>query len=231
MQVPAQWPAPTDQRVSVARRRVAEVLSDTALTSGQLAEYYDPSGDFAGHVFDQRADSDPNDVSASDLLAITTMQVQAAPRAVTNFLTDGQPRQDVINALRATDDVPLWTASSEQLSHAAAFYTTVKKTLGGTNMWVTASKLCARKRPALIPVRDSVIAEGLGLPGKDFREDWLIIGKVLEDTHLREQLQDAAEAADPAGSTVLSSVPELRLLDAVLWRRWSQATRGGGQRR
>lgn len=31
--------------------------------------------------------------------------------------------------------------------------------------WVTVSKLCARKRPALFPVRDSVVCEGLGVHG------------------------------------------------------------------
>jgi hypothetical protein len=43
-----------------------------------------------------------------------------------------------------------------------AVYSPVKQALGNpevkrTNPWVTASKLCARKRPHLFPVREKVV--------------------------------------------------------------------------
>lgn len=68
---------------------------------------------------------------------------------------------------------------------AAALYAVVKAQFSDGNMWVSASKLCARKRPRLIPVRDSVIVAGLGLPDVDFGEDLLIMGAALESQEIR----------------------------------------------
>jgi hypothetical protein len=110
-------------------------------------------------------------------------------------------------------------ASAAHLLAAAALYELVKRQFTDESMWVTASKLCARKRPQLIPVRDSVIGAGLGLPNRDYRQDWLIIGSVMEDADVPACLRRCGEAADPSGGTILAGVPELRLLDAVLWMR------------
>ena len=44
------------------------------------------------------------------------------------------------------------------------------------NPWVTDSKLCARKRPDLFPVRDSVVCAYLGLidPKGNYEVDWQV---------------------------------------------------------
>ncbi len=111
-----------------------------------------------------------------------------------------------------------------ELAAAAALHPLIKTTLGGRNMWVTASKLCARKRPRLIPVRDPVIVTGLGLPNTDFRVDLQIIGAVMGDDDIRACLRYAADVvdrADPDRTTRVASIPLLRLLDTALWMRWS----------
>ena len=79
-----------------------------------------------------------------------------------------------------------------------------------------------------IPVRDSVIVAALGLPNVDFREDWLIIGAIMQCDEIRAPLRECAEAADPGQVTMLAHVPELRLLDTVLWMRCSAAGRRRG---
>jgi hypothetical protein len=101
---PDTWPQPDTGHVDEARRNVAAVLADRDLTSTQLREFYDPTRNFAGPVFDDRSRSDLNDLSALDLLAVTTMHVRAGPRALSAFLNDGEARTELLGALRASDD-------------------------------------------------------------------------------------------------------------------------------
>lgn len=221
MRGPSDWPAADSAVVAGARRRVDAVLADSTATIEDLKTFYSPDRDYAGPVFDDRTGSDPNKIDARDLLAITAMSVQAGPRAIGKFLQPGELRTKMAAALRATDDVSLWEASPAQLEAADALYRCVKQRLSSANMWVTTGKLCARKRPQLIPVRDRVIVAGLGLPAQHFGQDWLVMGGLLEAHDIRVELQRCAAKAATAGS-IIASVPELRLLDAVLWMRWSR---------
>lgn len=224
MHRPADWPCPDQLIVAGARARVEDVLEDSPATVRDLKMFYDPRGNYAGPVFDDRTGSDPNEVGDADLLAVTAMDVQAGPRAIGKFRRTGNPRTDLLAALIITDDVPLWDASAAQMESAASLYRLVKEILSPTNMWVTTGKLCARKRPQLIPVRDRVIVAGLGLIARTFYEDWLVIGSVLETEEIRLELRRCAVEAS-APDNMVGSVPETRLLDAVLWMRWSEARR------
>ena len=145
-----------------------------------MAQFYDPSGKYAGltfHTLPPAAPPDPadDDLTAADLLAITLMDVTATPLAVRQLLEDGKPRQDALEALRRVPTtVDLAGASPAQLDAAVRLYRALKAGLGGVNPWVTASKLAARKRPALIPVRDSVVTDGFSAcPAETFvRTGW-----------------------------------------------------------
>lgn len=225
MQAPAHWPAVDTRLITAARERVRIVLADQARTARELAMYYDPDGDYAGPIFDDRAHVATDEFTPADLLAITAMQVQASPRALGRFLKRDAHRRQLRDALVAAPDAPLWEAPAVLLDAAADLYALVKRQFSDGNMWVTASKLCARKRPQLIPVRDSVLVADLGLPNRDYRSDWLIMGAVMDDPDIRTGLRQCAEAADPDGRTILTGVPDLRLLDAALWMRWSRGGR------
>jgi hypothetical protein len=85
---------------------------------------------------------------------------------------------------------------------------------------VTTSKLTARKRPDLFPVRDSVVSKYLGLSGRsqNFEVNWQVYRRLLQDDAIRSRLDQLVdEAADRDGVDVGSPLRRLRHLDVVLW--------------
>lgn len=89
MQHPSNWPTPHEDVVAGARERILTVLADTTRSAQDLSRFYDPQGNYAGPIFDDRTGSDANDITAHDLLAITSMQVQAGPGLSGGFSTQG----------------------------------------------------------------------------------------------------------------------------------------------
>lgn len=89
---------------------------------------------------------------------------------------------------------------------------------------MVASKLCARKHPALIPVRDSAVVEVLRLGSRpNYKTHWLVYRFLLRDQAVAASLSSAAmDAVQIHGAPDLADLPSLRLLDSLLWM-----TRGG----
>ena len=88
------------------------------------------------------------------------------------------------------------------------------------NPWVTTSKLTARERADLFPVRDSVVSKVLGLSGRkqNFEVDWQVHRSLLQDEGIRSRLDLVLDdAADRDGVDIGSPMPRLRHLDVVLW--------------
>jgi len=112
------------------------------------------------------------------------------------------------------------------------FYRAVEASISSStskepNPWVTASKLCARKRPALFPVRDRNVCQHLGILGlNDFRADWQVFRMLAQD----EDVYAAVDAlpgqvtAASSGRRIALDVSPLRLLDAAIWTHtiWGQ---------
>jgi len=85
---------------------------------------------------------------------------------------------------------------------------------------VTASILCARKRPYLFPVRDSVVRDFLGLTQYgNYQVDWQVFRAMLGDTTIVRACDTAVAAAyEEAGDRRLAvDRDRLRVLDAALW--------------
>lgn len=78
--------------------------------------------------------------------------------------------------------------------------------------WVTAGKLMARKRPALVPVYDRVVRCALERP-KGF---WMWLHELLQ-TNDRALERRLLEMRDEAG--VPETVTPLRVLDVIVWMR------------
>lgn len=78
--------------------------------------------------------------------------------------------------------------------------------------WVTASKLLARKRPALVPVYDRVVRCAFGHPAHPW--EWLVVHFADHDADLAGRLAAVREQAG-----VDAGVSVLRVLDVIVWMR------------
>ncbi|MFD6073827.1 DUF6308 family protein [Amycolatopsis lurida] len=84
---------------------------------------------------------------------------------------------------------------------------------GGTNRWVTANKLLARKRPRLLPVYDSRVESLLGAPNSF----WECLWSWFDGDPRR--VDGLRSLRDEAGG--IEDISLLRCLDVVLWMRAS----------
>jgi len=168
--VPDGWTPVPDGVFEFAKDRALEKLSPEGddPVGPRLARYYDRSGNYAGASFVETAPNPVNDIVASDLHAVSLLSVTIGPGATRRFLEPGTVRDHLLASLGSVPDKDLADADAEDLAAVARLYEAVKASLRDptsrtSDRWVTASKFCARKRPRLFPVRDSVVCNILGL--------------------------------------------------------------------
>lgn len=216
------WPRPSEDELAGALRGSTAALTDRTHAAEALVRFYNPSGNFAGLTFLAFGPNESRSIEVDDLLATTLLEVTAVPHAVRRLLESRECRDEVTRALSAVrDDVTLADAEVTDLEAAANFYTTIKPYLedpmaAASNRWVIASKLCARKRPKLIPVRDSVVVAALGLTNRDFRTDWLVFRHLMLNPEVRADLSTVTELAAKKNADI-AFVPRLRALDTIIW--------------
>lgn len=203
-------------------RRVARLIDedlDDPDAAQFLRQFYDPSSNYAGATYLDLGKNDPNNIIEDDLLAVTLLEVRFHPRSVRRLLDRNSPaRRAVLDQLKAVPPgVELGPADIKTVDLAWQFCRSVHDLLGGSQ-WVAIGKLCARKRPALIPIQDSVMNDRLDLRHGGF---WLTTRALLDDQR-RARLRQLALDADPSGSLGLAGIPTLRLLDTVVWMRHSK---------
>lgn len=185
-----------------------------------LRKYYDPTSSYAGSTFLDLQPNDPEDLTATDLYALSLLDVRATPLAGRRLLQPGHHRECVLAALSSPDlpaSADLSTASPATFDAAETLYLALRDALG-QNPWVTASKLCARKRPYFFPIRDSVVTQlVLGL-GELYLVDWMVYRHLLARQELMAELSMVtARASELSDSTDGISDPPLRVLDVLLW--------------
>lgn len=209
------WDMPDTSAMALSRTRALAILKSRT-TPDDVVRFHDPAGNFAGPTFQDLDPAHDNEVVASDLLAVTLMNVAVQPAAVRRILEDAGNQRRLTEALRTVPaNVSLAEADQDVLNSAAGLYQLFKELLRG-NKWVTASKLAARKRPALIPVRDRVIVKHLELDNRDFREDWRVMRHLLRDNDVLEALAEVRTLA-ARQQPVVADLSHLRLLDSALW--------------
>ena len=209
------WDTPDPDAFAAARQAALAILADPA-TPSKVAAFYDPARNFAGATFTSLAPTSGHELTPSDLVAITLMNVSVQPAAVRRLLEPGDVRSAISVALaNVPTDLSLQDADHAALEAAAALYTAIKDALRG-NKWVTASKIAARKRPALIPVRDRVVVTELQLANQDFRSDWTILRALVRDEEIGAALRSLASTASSSAQD-LTRMPALRLLDTAVW--------------
>lgn len=198
------------------------LVSEAAVDA--LCRYYDPASDYAGALFTALEPNDPTRVTPTDLLAVTTLSVKMPPRAIRGVLSaEGTGR---LSALLATlpVDARLEDDGVEQYAAAMAELQEATKSLLGSNPWVTASKLCARKRPHLFPVRDRLVLELLELR-PDYASNWPVFATIMRDARVAARLDEVIATAEAAGADLGDPGLRLRHLDVVLWMRGRAAAR------
>lgn len=180
-----------------------------------ISLFYEDEGRFAGRTFVELRPNEPDRVSAEDLLAVTFMGEIYPPYAVRQLL-DGSLGRELSKVL---GDIPsdrdLWQVDAAELDGSPTdAWRLLRKALKGYGVGSTKiSKLLARKRPALIPIHDSVIGEHIA-PAETY---WRVFHEFLQDEGHRRLIEDI-RPKDIANE----DLPLLRVLDTAVWMRYSR---------
>lgn len=181
----------------------------------------DPGGPlFTGARFDRFPDDGPRTAvdeatdwfTAEDLLAVRMLSVTVPARAAVRLLdTEAGWFHQLLADVPS--DVALWEASDEHLGAADRLWRAVEDLhkVG----WVTAGKLCARKRPLLVPIYDAVVKDALGPDDMGF---WASLRDALAPGGKPGPIvEELAGIRDAAG--VGEDISLLRILDVAIWMR------------
>lgn len=183
---------------------------------GLLRTYYGPRLDggqpFDGRYFDTWRPGPPDTFIAEDILSVAFLGVTIDRRA---FLTILDPSPDNrFNALLAKvpNRVDFWDAGAPAASSAQWQLYDMLRGLSGIGP-TKASKLLARKRPHLVPIRDSVVARVLDLR-KPF---WAPLYGASQEIDLRARLAAIKARARAEGVVLPDNLAFLRVFDVVVW--------------
>jgi len=170
-----------------------------------VAAYFNSEEDFAGLSFACLGSNPRDTVTASDLPAVSLLDIAWRPEAVRRLLdTNARMASGLLSAIGS--DIDLWEASDEDLTAVDPLWDALLRMPGvGT---ATASKLLARKRPRLYPVSDKVVIQASGVSGWT----WEALRVFLQDPAARAEI----EMLRPPSATGLSL---LRILDVAIWIR------------
>jgi len=238
---PEGWTAATDSQLERAEALVLEAL-DGEIAVGHVERYYRRDGNYAGATFLDLDTVDPYSFTPADLLSLNLLGVAVQPVAVRRLLEPSRERGHLLRLLSEENlplDADLAMADADQLLAMAELHRALKRVLSpadvkNPNPWVTASKLCARKRPDLFPVRDNVVCNHLGLiePKGNYEVDWQVFRHLIQDNAIRRRLDEIVdEACQRPGVDVGHPNRRLRHLDVVLWmhaRPQGRRTTGSG---
>ena len=225
--IPEGWELAPDDRLRRAADIVVTVLERPGAVD-DVATYYDRESNYAGATFLDLDPSDPYAITSGDLLATTLLSVTIEPQAVRRLLEMTPANREVRHLLTEESlplDADLAMADERTLGAMASLHVATKQALSLTrakkaNRWVTASKLCARKRPDLFPVRDSVVCDLLELSGskQNYEVDWQVFRHIIQTEEVRRTLDDIVdEASTRTGVNIGHPNRRLRHLDVALW--------------
>lgn len=162
----------------------------------------------------------PNQITASDLLAVGTLSVNVPARANIGIL--GELAEEISGLLAQIPadmrmgelrDELSFTAHLGPESSAHKLWDLLRRNAEDESRWYVgptiASKIMARKRPHLIPIEDSVVDRVIGRGKQDSWRLWW--EALVADEYLEER---ASEVRQHISRPQLST---LRTLDIVLW--------------
>ncbi len=184
---------------------------ENALSS--LRAYLHP-GAFTGAWFDRIPNNDPYAITAEDVVAVSMLSVDIPPRLSAWLLGDGAPHvRSLLEQIPLAEEIADSNLLLDESGPAWRLWAELRQ-FSGVGRTKT-SKLMARKRPRLIPIYDSVVAEALGI--KTSNNTWKLWTSFMRDIGISEFRDDA----DQVGAAHLS---DLRIIDIVIWMRRHGAT-------
>lgn len=218
-------PVVSTQKLNYALDRAREALQgDTAVD--RIAEYYRIESDSAGSLYLGIPDHDPTVITVADLFAVSSLSIKIPPRAARRLLLEPGGADGVTRALGELPSKALAKADEADLRLMEDFYRAVKDSLKRaeakrpSGAWVTASKIVARKRPDLFPVRDTQVTTFLGTrESADYFTDWIVYRYLMNDEVVLSDLKRIAGALEGLAESdahLIEAAP-LRLLDVALW--------------
>lgn len=226
--LPPLWSSPSSDTLAHALDVTRGALSPTGSRDvySRLTAYYDRSGGALGSLFTALNPNMLQDVTPTDLLAMTTFCGALSPRLIRRILEPSPRRSALLRALHELPDDDLAAASVHrllamenlQLAARDAFRSSTELQETGRT-WDPATVLCARKRGDLFPNPSHSVRSLLGLlPGPlAYRQTWLIYRFLLRSDEVRRRLFAILESLDDASD--YSVVPDhgvLSILDATL---------------
>ncbi|WCE38830.1 DUF6308 family protein [Brevibacterium sp. BDJS002] len=218
------FPTVSSDTLDFAKKQCLHVLNND-LTPERVRKYYDVDTNYAGATFAGLKPNAAGEITDTDLLAVTTLSVDIPVLAVRRILEDNAIQSKIHGALEALAACALEDTVAQSFPSMEAFYDLVKSLLAkadtkSSNPWVTASKIAARKRPDLFPVRDRVVCKLLGIHRHgDRAKDWVVYRELMRDEEVRSALSAAvakAEAVEDQREVNFDLEP-LRQLDVALW--------------
>lgn len=151
-----------------------------------------------------------NRFTAADLMAVTALSVKVTARAAVWIVEDGAAQLTKWLSAIPTDLEPGSAEGRELLTTPDS---PVHRLFGDLKAldkvgWVTSGKLCARKRPHLVPVYDKHVRTAVGAPASW----WTLVADAFDDPSFLAKLDQLRGL--PA---VPEHVSRLRVLDVAIW--------------
>lgn len=218
------FPEVSSDTIDFAKHKCLLVLRDD-LTPERVRHYYDANTNYAGSTFAGLEPNFSDTITATDLLAVTTLSVDIPVLAVRRILEDEATQNELRVALESLPSCSLEDTVEHDFSAMEVFYDLVKSLLAradskSSNAWVTTSKITARKRAGLFPVRDNVVCKLLGIDRLgDRAKDWVVFRELMRDSEVRSALSATVSKAEAVKDerVVSFDVEPLRQLDVALW--------------
>lgn len=204
------------------RTAIESIPSDQG--NAYIQKYFSPEAPYAGAFFETLGaeDSPDNVYTPSDFYALMCLEVDVPIAAGLSIL--GNDAETIRELLAQIPNTPLGSLTKAEFeqhlgpdSSAMQLWRILRsyKGIGATR----ASKLMARKRPHLIPIRDSVIQRVADFDRRD--DDWLLWWEALtQDDELEHRAQELRDAAQR------QHLSTLRTLDVLLWMSGSKKNSG-----
>ena len=178
-------------------------------TEELVHRYFNPKHEepFAGSLFDTLGDNRPERFGIDDLLALNLLDEPVNAYQVKR-ITSGE-FDNLLSEICDKSDVT--ALAGQHYEKAIELWEALRdvKGFGPTRI----SKLLARKRPKLLPIRDSVVNEILGITGFSW---WRALSDSFRDSEITEVLRSFNPSANVKPSL-------LRVLDVAVWMHGSRS--------